>query len=153
MKKFVVAIVFKVLLMVQLFLLVSLIEVDVDAASGTFEVSFPYLIPMVLGIVLTLVVNHFIYRKLDVARPQDMPLIMVSNDEREQSIINRFAIYGFIYFTPIIILIGALTLPVLMLFIDQVSMIIRLFGYFVILALGLPFIIHALCVIFSIRRV
>jgi hypothetical protein len=153
MKKFWLSIVFEVLLMLELAAVVFTMQITVDPAEGLFSVEIPYAMIIALFIFITIILNYYVYNKIQVAKIMDAPLILKSNDEREQAIINKYAVLGFAYITPIVVISGTVFIASSTLFISDIQTLIKLISYAIILFVGLPFIIHALLVIREIRKV
>ncbi|MFP4287095.1 MAG: hypothetical protein ACLFRI_05300 [Candidatus Izemoplasmataceae bacterium] len=153
MKKFWLSILFELLLMVELAAVIFTMEVQIDSQNGMFSLEIPYGLIIAIAIFITIIINYYVYSKIKVANIMDAPLIIKSHDEREQAIINKYAVLGFAYITPIVVICGAVFIALSVAFVSDIVVLLKIIGYAIILFVGLPFIIHTLLVIREIKKV
>ncbi len=155
MKKFVISLIFHGLLTIALIWIVFSFTVSGDPLrSFTLSLSF---VPVIFFIVI-IFANYLVFKRIGVST-KHVPNIIISDDEREQQIINDTALFAFHNIAPFITAIGF----VIIIFgfginiqvgldVDGVSL-LRWVGTTMVLLLSLPSFIHTLMVIFKIRHV
>lgn len=134
MRKYRLSLLFHTLLTASLIFAVMQSTISIEGTSR-FEWSLPF---MPIGLIIaTLAVNFHVFKKLGIPR-KHLPVITSSNDEHEQSIINRTSLLVFHNILPVIIIAGILTIISGFTLVTDQKTLFDLVGVTMVLMLALP---------------